>query len=270
MASNYTLANYLRHLTLHPHLAGTIPSLQTALYVQKHFESLGFETHTSDYIALLSYHVKSSLVAHFGNGSSVHLPLSEPGVPENGVPSPYHAYAPTGSAYGMAVFLNYGTDFDYIALGNHGVDVKGCIGLVRRGGGLSRNAVVEKAAAHGVAAVLMYTEGDGDGVERGTVMKGLGDPLSPGWAGLEGGESLGLNDLQVTERFPNIPSMPVSAETAETVLKSLEGARLPQEWRENGNLKMNKIGRVGPGPIMLNFTYQVKCLLFFNLVMQLC
>lgn len=260
MASNYTVANYLRHLTLHPHLAGTPPSLQTALYVKKHFESLGFETHTSNYTALLSYHVKSSLIAHLGNGSSVHLPLSEPGVPQNGVPSPYHAYSPTGSAYGMAVFLNYGTDQDYISLGTHGVDVNGCIGVVRRGGGLSRNAVVVKAAAHGLAAVLMYTEEDSDGdkygagVERGTVMNGLGDPLSPGWAGLEGGESLELNDPQVTQRFPTIPSMPLSAETAETVLKSLEGARLPQEWREN--LDMTKIGRVGPGPIMLNFTYQ--------------
>lgn len=209
--------------------------------------------------------MKSLLNAEFSNGSSVNLPLTEPGVPQNGVTSPYHAYSPSGSVYGMAVFLNYGRDQDYIALAAQGAHVSGCIGIVRRGGGLSRNDVVEKAAAHGVAAVLMYTEEEGhdsddvklrSGVERGTVMKGLGDPLSPGWAGLQGGESLGLNDPQVTERFPTVPSMPVSVETAETILNSLEGSPLPQEWREN--LKMGKIGRVGPGPTMLNFTYQVR------------
>lgn len=115
---------------------------------------------------------------------------------------------------------------------------------------------MEKAAAHGVAAVLMYTEGEKfrGGVERGTVMKGLGDPLSPGWwAGVQGGERLRLNDSQVNERFPAIPSMPVSADTAEVILSSMEGARVPQEWREN--LKSDKIGRVGPGPVLLNFTY---------------
>lgn len=146
-------------------------------------------------------------------------------------------------------------------LSENEVDIKNCIGIVRRGSGslLSRNALVEKAAAHGVIAVLMYTEGSGEndnfkGVERGTVMSGLGDPLSPGWAGVEGGEKLGLNDPIVTRRFPKIPSMPVSSETAKVILSSLEGPTLPREWREN--LNFEKFGGVGPGPIMLNFTYQ--------------
>ncbi|XP_071910822.1 probable glutamate carboxypeptidase AMP1 isoform X3 [Coffea arabica] len=252
-ASNYTLATYLRHLTLQPHLAGTPPSLQTTLYVKSHFEALGLETHVSNHTVLLSYPSFSSLTAHFSNGSSLDLPLSEPGF--SGVVKAYHAYSPSGSALGQPVFLNYGREQDYIALRGLGVQFKGCIGIVRRGAGLSRNAAVEKAAAHGVAAVLMYTEGEKfAGVERGTVMKGLGDPLSPGWwAGVQGGERLRLNDPQLNERFPAIPSMPVSADTAEIILSSMEGAPLPQEWREN--LKSNKIGRVGPGPVLLNFTY---------------
>lgn len=42
---------------------------------------------------------------------------------------------------------------------------------------MSRNAVVVKAAEKGVAAIVMYTDGDlKNGVERGTVMNGMGDP----------------------------------------------------------------------------------------------
>lgn len=152
--------------------------------------------------------------------------------------------------------MNHGREEDYRALAEQGVGVNGCVAIVRRGGGMSRNAVVEKSAEKGVAAVLMYTEGDGlfkNGVERGTVMKGLGDPLSPGWASVDGGERLGFGDSQVVKRFPGVPSMPVSEETAESILMTLEGGRVPYEWRRT--LK-SKIGRLGPGPTILNFSYQ--------------
>ncbi|GAB2272544.1 hypothetical protein Dimus_007367 [Dionaea muscipula] len=102
----------------------------------------------------------------------------------------------------------------------------------------------------------MYTEGERfrDGVERGTVMRGLGDPLSPGWASaVDGGQRLGMKDDEVIRRFPKIPSMPISAETAETILRSLEGPMLPQKWRKSSR---TDLGGVGPGPTVLNFTYQ--------------
>lgn len=169
--------------------------------------------------------------------------------------------------------MNHGREQDYRALAAQGVTVNGCVAIARRGGGMSRNAVAEKAAEKGVAAVLMYTEGNGgfrDGVERGTVMKGVGDPLSPGWASVEGGERLGFGDKEVVERFPSVPSMPVSEETAEGILGTLEGGRVPYEWR--GTLK-SKIGRIGPGPTMLNFSYQVGLLeldhLFVCIVMSI-
>lgn len=181
--------------------------------------------------------------------------MSEPGFSSSGVVTPYHAYSPSGSAYGKPCFLNYGTEKDYIALGAHGVKVKGCIGIVRRGGGLSRNEVVEKAAARGVKAVLMFTESEfAGGFERGTVMSGLGDPLSPGWGGVENGEKLRVDDPLVMQRFPSIHSLPISMMSAEIILKSLEGAEMPYEWRKN--MRCTTSGRVGPGPIMLNFTYQ--------------
>ncbi|OMO51891.1 hypothetical protein CCACVL1_29512 [Corchorus capsularis] len=261
-ATNSTIASYLRSLTSHPHLAGTKPSLETIRYVKTHFENLGLETHTVAFKTLLSYPLHASVSMHFNNGSVFSLPLNEMGTSSyasSGVVQPYHAYSPSGTAQGKVVFVNHGTEDDYRALGLMGVNVNGCIVLVRKGGGLYRGAVVEMARKKGALGVLMYTEGDvsrgsfGFGAERGTVMKEVGDPLTPGWAGVEDGERLELEDNKVLERFPGIPSLPLSFESAQVILESLGGPLAPQEWRDSGP---SRLSRVGPGPVMVNFTYQ--------------
>lgn len=149
--------------------------------------------------------------------------------------------------------MNFGREEDYRALGELGVNVSGCVVLVRKGGGMSRAAAVERAERNGAAAVLIYSEGDRfrKGFERGTVMRGLGDPLSPGWAGVDGGERLGLDDHEVSRRFPKIPSLPLSFEDAEVILASLGGAPAPPEWRNS------KVDSVGPGPTVVDFVFQV-------------
>ncbi|GKE44333.1 probable glutamate carboxypeptidase AMP1, partial [Tanacetum coccineum] len=176
-ASNYTISTYLRHLTLHPHLAGTPPSSSAAAYVTSMFKSFNLQTHVTNYTVMLSYHVNSSLTAHFSNGSDVPITLTErvSDMEYNEVVKGYHAYSPSGTAYGKAVYVSHGREEDYRALEEGGVDVKGCIGVVKRGGGLSRYAAVVKAAEKGVVAVVMFTGGTGGGVERGTVVDGVGD-----------------------------------------------------------------------------------------------
>lgn len=215
------------------------------------------------YKTLLSYPVHSSISAHFSDGSISELPVTETvksdrvGFGQEVVP-PYHAYSPSGSAFAKPVFVNYGREEDYRALRAIGVYVKGCIVIARKGGGLTRGAVVETAEVNGAVAVLTYAEREGfrKGFERGHVMRGVGDPLSPGWGGIEGGESLDLEDSEVSKRFPKIPSMPLSAEIAENILGSLGGTVMQQEWRSTLSSKV-KFRHVGPGPTVLNFTYQV-------------
>ncbi|KAM4079340.1 hypothetical protein ACB094_09G110200 [Castanea mollissima] len=252
-ATNYTIAAYLRALTLHPHLAGTAPSLATVNYVVSHFKNLSLQTHTAQYKTLLSYPTHSSLSAHFTNGTVHDLSLSEPSKNDNGddaaVVRPYHAYSPSGTAFAKAVFVNYGRDVDFEAIKELNVSVKGCVVIARRGD-LPRGIVVQKAEENGAVAVLMYTEGEEvKGFERGTVMSGVGDPLSPGWAAVDDAESLELEDTQVLKRFPNIPSMPLSVRAAQIILDSLGGAPPPEIWRVH-------LRAVGPGPTILNFTYQ--------------
>ncbi|KAK1421096.1 hypothetical protein QVD17_23193 [Tagetes erecta] len=264
-ASNYTISTYLRHLTLHPHLAGTTPSSAAVDYVISNFKSFNIQTHVTNYSVLLSYPLYSSLTAHFSNTTLttaadvvVSLPVREPEMGfESEVVKPYHAYSPSGTAYGKAVYVSHGREEDYRALSEIGVDVKGCIAVVKRGGGMSRNAVVVKAAEKGVLAVVMFTAGTGSGVERGTVLDGVGDPLTPGWGANGGGdvERLTVEDGEVSSRFPVVPSLPVSAETAEMILESLEGPKVPELWKDSDMMHKFDV-RVGPGPTFLNFTYQ--------------
>ncbi|KAK7284739.1 hypothetical protein RJT34_19492 [Clitoria ternatea] len=252
-SSNSTISSYLRALTMHPHLAGTKPASDTTNFVLNHFTSLNLQTHTTTYTTLLSYPLRSTLSAHFSDGSAVNFALTEPG--GSGVVHAYHAYSPSGSVEGRVVFVNYGREKDYRLLGLMGVNVSGCIVIARKGGDLGRGTVVERAEENGAAAVLVYGESDTwrKGFERGHVMRGIGDPLSPGWAGVDGAERLGLEDTEVLKRFPKIPSMPLSAEIADTILSSLGGLPLPLQWR--GTLR-SKVRNVGPGPTLLNFTYQ--------------
>ncbi|RZC21662.1 probable glutamate carboxypeptidase AMP1 [Glycine soja] len=254
-SSNSTISSYLRALTMHPHLAGTKPASDTTRYVLNHFTSLGLSAHTTTYTTLLSFPVRSSLSAHFNDGSSVSLRLTEE-ASGAGVVAAYHAYSPSGAVHAPAVFANYGRQRDYRALAAMGVNVSGCVVVVRKGGEMGRGAVVERAEVNGAAAVLVYGEGDTwrKGFERGHVMRGgIGDPLTPGWAGVEGAETLGLEDREVLKRFPKIPSMPLSAEVADTILSSLGGVHVPLHWR--GTLR-SKVRHVGPGPTLLNFTYE--------------
>ncbi|XP_065855360.1 probable glutamate carboxypeptidase AMP1 isoform X1 [Euphorbia lathyris] len=257
-SSNSTLSSYLRNLTRHPHLAGTKASLDTTNYVYSHFHNLYLETHKAEYKALLSYPVHASLSAHFSNGTTFSFSLTESETSGKVVP-PYHAYSPSAAAYAKVVFVNYGREKDYRALGVMGISVRGCIVLARKGGELSRGGVVRIAESKGALAVLLYARGErmrgGEegGVERGTVMRGVGDPLSPGWAAKEGGERLGMKDNEVLNKFPKIPSLPLSFQNAGVILRSLTGPKAPLEWRNSGGYS---VGRVGPGPIMVNFTYR--------------
>ncbi|EOY09651.1 Transferrin receptor protein, putative isoform 2, partial [Theobroma cacao] len=261
-ANNNTISSYLRSLTSHPHLAGTKPSLETTHYVKTHFKNLGLETHTVPFKTLLSYPLRASVSLHFDNGTVLNLPLNEIGISSyapSGLVQPYHAYSPSGTTQGDVVFVNKGTEDDYRALEVMGVNVSGCIVIVKKGGSLSRGAAVEIAEKKGALGVLMYAEGDVSrgsfrfGVERGTVMKGVGDPLTPGWAGVEDGERLELEDNKVLDRFPGIPSLPLTFESAQVILESLGGPEAPQKWRDSSR---SKLSRVGPGQVMVNFIYQ--------------
>ncbi|KAJ0245741.1 glutamate carboxypeptidase AMP1 [Hirschfeldia incana] len=257
-ASNATISSYLRSLTRHPHLAGTKPSLETLNYVLNHFQSLRLDdTRVVEYEALLSYPTYISLTARFSNSTTVKFDLNDDvSSSSSDVVMPYHAYSPSGSASGNVVFVNHGEERDYRSLEMIGVSVRGCLVLARKGEALGRGAIVKIAETKGALGVLIYDEKNGGGlggVERGTVMRGIGDPVTPGWPGVVGGEKLSLEDDRVSKRFPKIPSLPLSLRNADILLASLSGAKAPVEWR-TGRVGLSQ--RVGPGRAVVNMTLQ--------------
>ncbi|CAI0406555.1 unnamed protein product [Linum tenue] len=258
LSTNATVSAYLHHLTLRPHLAGTPASADTAEFVHSHFRRLNLDPRRAAYRVLLSYPIRSSLTARFPNGTAVALSLAEEGAKKTGeteegrngaVVRPYHAYSPSGAAHAEVVYVNTGSEEDYRQLAALGVRVKGRVVLARKGGELSRGGVVRVAEREGAAAVLLFV-GGGGGVERGTVMNGMGDPLSPGWAAAA--ERLGLEEAEASGRFPRIPSLPLSFEDADVILRSLGGQTAPPGWVGPGIVAQ----RVGPGPTVVNLTYQ--------------
>ncbi|CAN7135382.1 unnamed protein product [Brassica rapa subsp. narinosa] len=256
-ASNATVSSYLHSLTRHPHLAGTKPSLDTLTYVLNHFQTLRLDdTRVAEYEALLSYPTHISVTARFSNSTTVEFDLNGDVSSSSDVVTPYHAYSPSGSAQGSVVFVNRGEERDYRALEMIGVSVRGCLVLARKGETLGRGVIVKIAETKGALGVLIYDENDGGGlggIERGTVMRGIGDPVSPGWPGVTGGEKLSVDDDRVSRRFPKIPSLPLSLHNAEILLASLGGARAPVEWRSG---RVGSSQRVGPGRVVVNMTLQ--------------
>ncbi|RCV40530.1 hypothetical protein SETIT_9G061800v2 [Setaria italica] len=254
--ANASIKADLRALTAGPHLAGTADAAGPAAHVLGRLRAAGLQTLTREYSPLLSYPGNASLALLRPDGSLLaRLSLDEPADevrPRRLVP-PYHAYAPSGGAVAEAVYVNLGREEDYAALERIGVGVRGRVAVARRGGGY-RGGVVARAAEKGAVAVLIAGRPDG-GVERGVVLLGgPGDPLTPGWAATGRAERLGFDDEAVKRRFPKIPSMPVSAETAVEIIRSLGGPAIPADWQEAG-LGVDA-GGVGPGPTLVNFTYQ--------------
>uniref|UniRef100_A0A0D9ZE76 glutamate carboxypeptidase II n=1 Tax=Oryza glumipatula TaxID=40148 RepID=A0A0D9ZE76_9ORYZ len=253
--ANATIAADLRALTAGPHLAGTGAAAGAAARVLSGFRAAGLRTLTREYTPLLSYPGHASLALLRADRTLLaDLSLDEPADVGRRLVRPYHAYAPSGGAVAEAVFVNLGREEDYLTLERLGVSVRGRVAVAIRGGGY-RGGVVRRAAERGAAAVLIAGHADG-GVERGTViLGGPGDPLTPGWAATAGAERLDFDHEDVKRRFPAIPSMPVSGKTASAIIRTLGGPALPVEWQTGVGLPVD-VGGVGPGPTLVNFTYQ--------------
>ena len=161
----------------------------------------------------------------------------------------FHGYSMTGNVKGPLVYANHGSKKDYVTLEGLGINVNGAIVLVRSGGQPAESALkVKMAELSGAAGCLIFSDpvkpGDGgsswsksqylpkDGVERDTV--GLtswvvGDVLTPGWASTKAAPR---NSMKENPGLVKIPSMPLSARDAETLLRALKGhgKRAPDDW----------------------------------------
>jgi len=135
--------------------------------------------------------------------------------------------------------------------------VRGRVAVARYGRSF-RGIKAREAELHGALALLIYSDpqGDGfvrgdvypdgpmrnwDGVQRGSVMNGAGDPATPGYPSTATAPRLSIDKMDI----PRIPTVPISYGSASRLLEGLRGGEAPTGWQ--GGLPFRY--HIGPGPV---------------------
>jgi N-acetylated-alpha-linked acidic dipeptidase len=249
-----------RTLSAETHVSGTPAQARTRDYVVAQMRAMGLETEVRQYDVFLPHPTSVALWRIAPRPRP--LALAEP--PVAGDPTSALAQYPTVNGYsgqgdvtGDIAYVNYGLIEDYAQLDSMGVSVRGKI-VVARYGRSFRGIKAREAEKHGAIALLIYSDpqDDGyvrgdvypngpmrnrDGVQRGSVMNGAGDPASPGYASKGAAPRIAEAAMDI----PHIPVVPISYGNAGELLDELHGRDVPQGWQ--GGLPFRY--HVGPGPV---------------------
>ncbi len=267
MLSREMAERQLRIFTEEPHMAGTERDRALAEYVRRSWVEYGLdEVKVTEYQVLLPYpeEVKITMLEPFEREAS----MKEEGWHEDkdsydsAAGIPYHAYSASGEATAHVVYANSGNPEDYDKLESMGISIKGKIALVRYSVPYSyRGFKALTAERRGAAGILIYSDPADDGymkgdvypdgpwgpeshIQRGGIVYDFlvpGDPLTPGWASVEGARRIRREEAQP---LPKILSAPLSARDARMFLENLAGPAVPKGWQ--GGLPFTY--HVGPGP----------------------
>ncbi len=264
-------ARHFRLLTEEPHPAGSDENLKLARYVRDQFAAFGLEdVKMLRYDVLLPWprKVAVSMVEPIEWTAS----LAEDGYPVDkdsyavGASLTYLGMSASGDVTADVVYAHSGNPEDYDWLEAQGIAVRGKIAVVRYSNPYSyRGFKAWEAERRGVAALIIYSDPMDDGYRKGEVFpygpwgpkshiqRGAitydfivpGDPLTPGWASVEGAKRIAP---EAARSVPRIPAVPMSWRDAKPVLERLGGPVAPPDWQ--GALPMTY--RVGPGPAKLH------------------
>jgi N-acetylated-alpha-linked acidic dipeptidase len=240
-----------RDLTSVAHVAGRPEQAATRDYVIAQMRSWGLETWTKEYTVYLPW--PDTVAAWIGTRA---LDLREPGTGRVQVPA-FNGYTGDGDVTAEVVYVNYGLIDDYKTLDSLGVSIRGKIAVARYGRSF-RGIKAREAERRGAAGLVIYSDPQDDGyfrgdvyprgpmrpetgIQRGSVMNGNGDPMTPGYASVPGVARVAEESLPI----PRIPVIPMGYGNARRLLEPLGGASVPQDWQ--GALPFRY--HVGPGPV---------------------
>lgn len=248
-----------RALSKEPHVAGTPAQTRTRDYVIEQMKAMGIETESRGYDVWLP-HATGVKVWRMGRDTA-ELNLVEPAIAGDAVTqlTPYptvNGSSAAGVGEGQIVFVNFGLIEDYATLDSLGVSVKGKVVIARYGRSF-RGIKAREAEKRGAVALMIYTDplDDGfargdvypdgpmrplEGVQRGSVFNGAGDPLTPGYAAKPGAPRIKVEDTEL----PKIPVVPISALNAQKLMQDLRGTEIPANWQGGMGMRYH----VGPGP----------------------
>jgi N-acetylated-alpha-linked acidic dipeptidase len=252
-------------LTAESRLAGTSGSLRAARFVAGVLERAGWRVQIDQRVVLLSLprRIDFSIFADEQSSTAIverHERFDPDAIPAGDVPM-YCAYSASGVVRGPVVDAGQGLRADFERLVVSGVELQGCVALVRYGGSY-RGIKVDLATEFGCAAVLLFTPADVDGGGRGLTWpagpwkpdtlaqcgsispmgRAPGDPSTPGFASPAPGVKVArLGARELALQLPRIPAIPIGSREAHLLL---DGLRRPTP--KSG---VSATERSGPGPI---------------------
>eukprot|EP00127_Corallochytrium_limacisporum_P002695 Clim_evm4s136 gene=Clim_evmTU4s136 len=245
------LSESLKYFTEKAHVAGMGRNYELAKYIKDQFEALDLRAEIIEYNVLLPFpNATADNFLSISDGNSTifrsekrESPLgTEKDDPD--VSPPFNGYAKTGTVEnGKIVYVNYGRkqDFDYL-VDEKKIDLNGTIALARYGK-IFRGDKATQAAAFGCAGLIIFSDPEDyavnldeaypngwwlpkDGIQRGSLYMGVGDPSTPGYP-----STPGAPHLADPPGLPTIPVMPMSYGDAEEVMSRLGGEEAPEEWK---------------------------------------
>lgn len=238
---------HARALAARPHVAGTPAQRATADHVLRQMASWGLDTSRRHYRVFLPAH-DSTVVELITAAGVERLDLVEPPIasdPTTREPAwpAMNGYSGAGDVTAPVIYVNYGLPADYARLDSLGVSVRGKVVLVRYGRSF-RGIKPREAALRGAVAAILYSDpmDDGflqgevypdgpmrnpDGVQRGSIFNGQGDPSTPGWASLPDARRLPESEMGL----PTIPVVPIGYGHAARLLGAMGGPEVPSGWQ---------------------------------------
>ncbi|RUS31477.1 LOW QUALITY PROTEIN: hypothetical protein BC938DRAFT_477741 [Jimgerdemannia flammicorona] len=281
-----SLRDTLEHYTSVAHLAGTEADRLQAEWTRDRFIEAGLtDTQIVEYWPLLNYpkYRRVAIVEpeelRFEAKLREDIAEDDETSKEQDATPTFHGYSASGNVTAPLVYVNYGHLSDFEHLTSLGVNLTGTIALVRYGG-VFRGLKVRAAERFGCLGVLIYSDPADDGplnkpgnhdrnhsypsgpwrspssVQRGSVQflsVAPGDPLTPGWAATKDANRIPVEEAT---NLPSIPSLPISWEDAEPLLRALggQGVSAPEGW--SGGLEVGYF--TGPSLALVNLVNDVE------------
>ena len=249
-----------RALSSEPHIAGTPAQERTRDFVNAELRKLGLRVETRSYRVYLPH--ATGVQVWRTAPQPMELKVEEPVIAADSVSAlaqypTVNGYSAGGEASGEVVYVNYGLVEDYAKLDSLGVSVRGKIAIARYGRSF-RGIKAREAEQHGAVAILIYSDpiddgfvtGDvypagpmrnSQGVQRGSVYNGYGDPSTPGYAATATAPRVGTDQMAI----PHIPVVPISYGTATSLLEGIRGTTIPAGWQGGLSFRYH----IGPGPV---------------------
>jgi len=259
---------HFRFLTEEPHVAGSERNRHLAEYTAEWFRRYGLEdVQILEYEVLLPYpdHVSVEMLQPIDFKPTLiedGYDVDKDSWASDEVGITYLGMSASGDVTAEVIYAFSGNPEDYDWLESQGIDPAGKIAIVRYSLPYSyRGFKAWEAQRRGVKALILYSDPMEDGYRKGEVFplgpwgpashlqRGAitydfivpGDPLTPGWASVEGTKRIPVEEAR---SVPGIIAVPMSWRDAQPILSHLGGPVAPHSWQ--GGLPITY--HVGPGP----------------------